>query len=714
LIVAKHVSNHRRFPAGPRPPAVSVIPGSTTESLAATQKAVYLVGGDPQTNRAVRNRLARHRIAVRAFRAVDHLLASALPTGELVVVLDMQTLTEGEDPACLLRRLEARMGRGPDLICVVPCHDLGLRLQALRAGALAVRVAPVSPDDLASWLTESSGVGPLDPYRVLVVDDQPVAATFAARVLESAGMRARALAYPLLTLDVMEEFRPDLVLMDMHMPAVSGMELTGIIREHDDFFRVPVVFLSRELHPALQLEALRRGGDDFLTKPVDPSRLVALVQRRIQIARLRDNRRGTGAGRDPATGLYGRPAFLKQLTRALGDGATQGSSSGVLHIELDAPRAVIERIGPACRPTLIRQLGGLIEDCLAPEDTAARIGDCAFGVLARRVRRRDLNDLAQRLRVAIAGQTQVGGPGVTTVSIGVGLFRPRADDALTMLSRAQKAMDRARSEGGDRVATYEPLVPAAADGRDDALAELVRTSLRCGGLELLYQPIVAMRERPGERYEASLRLRAPDGEYIPPFDFLPVAEDRGLMPRIDRWVMETVLDRLRLEAGDRGRELRFHVQQTMQGADAGWVPWLRGQIESRDLIRMRPVVQFDFQDVTRHLDLAAERFVELGRLGIKICLSRFPGGHAGLKLIERIPVAMVKLSTELVQSGDAEALTGIVAGIHRRRAGVIAAGIDGPRSIAHLWGCGVDFLQGSFLQLPSEDLDFDFSETALG
>ena len=91
----------------------------------------------------------------------------------------------------------------------------------------------------------------------------------------------------------------------------------------------------------------------------------------------------------------------------------------------------------------------------------------------------------------------------------------------------------------------------------------------------MYQPIVAMRSLPGQRYEATLRLRASDGEYIPPFDFLPVARDRGLLEAIDRWVLEAALERLRVERGSRS-SLRFFVHQSLDSARSpDWIPWVR-------------------------------------------------------------------------------------------------------------------------------------------
>jgi len=686
-----------------------------SESGDAMEKSVYLLGGDHLVNSAISSRLAYHGVSVSEFVDADDLISVDVPERGVILVLDLQILSEGQSLSDLLGLLRGRLGVHPDLVCIAHSKDLGLRLQALRAGVLAYYEAPVSPDELVGWLTERSGHGPADPYRVLVVDDEQDAATTAAQALSAAGMKTRIVADPLTILDVVEDFQPDLLLAELYMPDVTGIELTEMVREHDDFSKIPVVFQSYEQQSGSQVDVLRHCGDDFIVKPAEPRRLVALVQERIQVSRIHRNRRKWRLDIDPVSGLYNRQSFLKRLNRALADDTILDPGNGVFFIGLDTPHEVVKRIGRGCRGNLVALLGRCVQGCLSPADTAGRVGDFSFAVLARRADGRALTDLAERVRSSVADQDEVGGPSSTSVSVGIGLFRPRADDSLTMISRARKGCARAQSEGGNRVVSYVRVVPSTmAPGRSDRLAAMVSASLHSNSLELMYQPIVPMRKIAGQRYEASLRLRAPDGEYIPPFNFLPAARDHGLMPSIDRWVMEHALDRLQEERRKPAKGLRFFVHQTMETAASDeWVFWLRKQIVKRELIKVRPVVQFQLKDVSDHQDLALERFAELRRLGIKVCLIQFEDQPGALEMVEILGVSMVKLSMELVKDTDPERLSGLVSELHGYKTAVIAAGIDNPSSIARLCGCGVDFVQGNFLQFPAEELGFDFSETAL-
>ena len=130
----------------------------------------------------------------------------------------------------------------------------------------------------------TSPVDTADPYRVLIVEDDRSQALFAEAILRGAGMRPEVIAQPEQVMAAMERFDPDLVLMDLHLPGISGTVLTTRIREHPRFEQVPVVFLTGDQDPERQLEVLELGADDYILKPVRPRHLIAAVQSRVRRA----------------------------------------------------------------------------------------------------------------------------------------------------------------------------------------------------------------------------------------------------------------------------------------------------------------------------------------------------------------------------------------------------------------------------------------------
>jgi len=296
-----------------------------------------------------------------------------------------------------------------------------------------------------------------------------------------------------------------------------------------------------------------------------------------------------------------------------------------------------------------------------------------------------------------------------TVTIGIGLFTPRADDAITMVSRSRTTVARARQAGGNRVRVWTPVIaPDRGSDYERLLKQLIDTAVNQDGLFLMFQPIVSLGANVGELYEVQLRLRTLDGEHVPAADFLPVAERSGLMPRIDRWVLEHALDVMGAERKSYPK-LRLLIHQTVASvADEQWLPWFRDQMVRRDLIRRRPLLQFQMHDVRDHLAAAKPLVEVLRKYGIQVCVANVTGSAADLNLLADLPVALAKLSFATLINADPAELIQVVQEIRTHGASVIAAGIEDQATIARVWNCRPDYIQGNSLQMPSSELIYDF------
>lgn len=176
-------------------------------------------------------------------------------------------------------------GEGPAVVFISEHDGLDVRLAALRAGGSQCLVKPVSPDRLVERLDLLTGRQPERPYRVLMVDDDPFSLKAQAAVLEAAGMLVQVLTDPRRALQALDDFAPDVLLLDVVMPEISGLELAALVREQDAYLNLPVLFLSSEYRLDQQLRALSLGGDDYLVKPARPEHLVSLVTARARRAR---------------------------------------------------------------------------------------------------------------------------------------------------------------------------------------------------------------------------------------------------------------------------------------------------------------------------------------------------------------------------------------------------------------------------------------------
>jgi CheY-like chemotaxis protein/EAL domain-containing protein (putative c-di-GMP-specific phosphodiesterase class I) len=630
-------------------------------------------------------------MALLAFDTPDRLLRAMAPSPEGLLLIDTDALSGSETVGTLSSRVTAACLEPIPMACLASGTDIQLRVSAMRAGVKAYLETPIGADALADRLVDLIGARGSVPDRVLVVDDQPVAALFAARVLESVGMLTEQVGDPLAVLDVLEAFVPDLVLMDLHMPGATGIELTRIIREQDRFADLPIVFLSAELDAEQQMTALRVGGDDFLAKPVAPDRLVACVRQRLERARARARRRDASDAIDPLTGLASLGRLLGRLDQLIGHGGADADRRALVCLELpDGDEDALTRLAV-----------GVAERTHA-SDLAARVGESTLAILMRRDDQSGLAHACEILAVDLAESFPNSDLGVGWCGLAGG-----GGDAVTLVSRASKAA-RIALESGDRrpVAYSRSLNTDGRAGHASVIAAILSEQL-----QLLFEPMVTLIQAPSPRYEVSPRLATVDGELLSPIEFMPIAQRSGLAERLDRWLLESGLDALMArQAG--GQPVQLFLDQSFASVGrADWVEQIRDEINRRELFRRRPVLQFQVEEAVGDPDLAFDRVGRLARLGIRVCLTGFDTSEGSDRVLERVPATFVRLAREVVQALDPEPLAALIEGVKARGLIVIAAGVDAPETIARLCRAGADLLQGPFVQPPSVAMDYDFSGT---
>ena len=201
------------------------------------------------------------------------------------------------------------------------------------------------------------------PFRVLVVEDDRGQALFAQSVLHGAGMLAEVEMQPEGVLQTIERFKPDLVLMDLHMPGQDGMTLTMQIRQRPELLHLPIVFLTGDPDPERQFEVLESGADDFLTKPIRPRHLIAAVANRIERARQRmPLALAPAQAVNPETGLPTRAYLMGQLATAL----EEKTSGGLFFLEINGTLGLRERYGYASFEQLMNEAGRQLATAAAP------------------------------------------------------------------------------------------------------------------------------------------------------------------------------------------------------------------------------------------------------------------------------------------------------------------------------------------------------------
>ena len=264
------------------------------------------------------------------------------------------------------------------IIFISDTDEINHRLDAVRAGGEAYFTKPIEIVNLIDALDRSFNFHNNQPYRVLLVEDSQFQATYYAKTLESVGMQTRITTNPLKIIPILNEFNPDLILLDMYMPSCTGLELAKVIRQMEKFVSVPIVFLSAETDKDKQLHAMSLGGDDFLAKPIKPEHLISAVSSRV----VRYQKLRSMMIRDGLTGLYNHTSIKQQLEHEIARaGRKKHSTVSFAMLDLDLFKKINDTYGHLTGDQVLKSLARFLLQRLRQTDIIGRYGGEEFAII---------------------------------------------------------------------------------------------------------------------------------------------------------------------------------------------------------------------------------------------------------------------------------------------------------------------------------------------
>ncbi len=338
-------------------------------------------------------------------------------------------------------------GEAPAVFVVGDRSGFSDRVEALHAGADAVFDRPLDEEGLVRRLSAFLEKERAEPSRVLSVEDDPDQAAFVKGVLESGGHVVKVCRDPACFEADVIAFRPDLVLLDVNLPGVSGYDLARLLRQNEAHAALPVVFLTAEGRDDARIRSVRAGGDDHLVKPVAPGLLLSAVTARLERAR---TIRGL-LTRDGLTGLTNHTAFLEGLRAAWKrHDRSPGRGFALVSLDLDSFKSVNDRHGHPTGDRVLAALGALLRRRLRGTDLLGRLGGEEFAVVLEDLRGDEALALVSRLLdefsktdfPADGGAFHVTfSAGISFLSPGMSLeaWRASADEALYAAKRAGRS-----------------------------------------------------------------------------------------------------------------------------------------------------------------------------------------------------------------------------------------------------------------------------------
>lgn len=550
------------------------------------------------------------------------------------------------------------------------------------------------------------------PACILVADDDR-ATRFALRnVLEEEGYVVIEAQDGSRAIDRCRERTPDLILMDARMPVMDGFAACQFIKEHEEYAHIPVLIITGLEDDDSIERAFAVGATDYVSKPLNFSVLRRRIAHLMHASRAEHTMRRL-AYHDSLTGLPNRVYFTNQLNRLLHKRRERGESVAVMFIDVDRFKLINDTLGHDAGDMLLKIVAERVSGAVRENDLVARLGGDEFTIIIDNVDSREvLAMIARKICQAFTRPVAFLDREIfITLSIGISVFPHDATDLASLMKHADTAMFHAKRYRNDFRFFEDDM--AADVSRRLELENDLRRAIERNELVVYYQPQAYAANGEVVGMEALVRWRHPRRGLVSPLDFIPLAEEIGLIDAIGEIVLRTACRQLRTWL-DRGYgPLRLAVNISGR------------QLEKREIISMVSDALIASQIPSNHLELEitesvimehAEDMIEVFRrfkdMDLQIAIDDFGTGYSSLAYLKRFPVDTIKIDRSFVRGipadqEDVAIVTGVIAMARGLGLKVVAEGVESHEQLAFLRDRGCDYIQGFHISEPLSADEFE-------
>jgi EAL domain-containing protein (putative c-di-GMP-specific phosphodiesterase class I)/GGDEF domain-containing protein len=391
-----------------------------------------------------------------------------------------------------------------------------------------------------------------------------------------------------------------------------------------------------------------------------------------------------------------------------------GQPASLAYIRIDRYASLLADVGLAGIDLLLTDLASLLREHFTQDAQLARFGDDVFTVLLPGKTPEQVEASLTSLLKKVEGNLfDINGrTAQSTLSIGVAGLNEKTSKAQEVVDRAQRCAD--ELDHGNALKLFNPGDELAAAANRGNIVAMVQQALERNSFRLLFQPIISLRGDSHEYYEVLLRLLSPQGEEVPPHEFLNAAKEAGLGEKIDRWV---ILNSIKLLANHRNKGHNTHLFVHLSSSslqDQTLLQWLSVALKAARLPSDALAFQFSEPDAIAYLKQAKALTQGLNELHCKVALSQFGCAINPFNTLKHMHIDFVKVdgsfSQDLSTPESQEALKVLLASLHAQAKMTIVPFIESASVLSTLWQAGVNYIQGYYLQGPSQSMDYDFSD----
>ncbi len=669
---------------------------------------IYIVDDDLDQVSRLALQLASHGFQTKTFQQLDDLREAILTCSPAAIVADI-VFPEGASAGIEAMAALRHTGRKSlPVVFISRRTDAEARLLALRAGGSGYFTKPISLPSLAAKLHELTDQAEQRPFRILIVDDDASTTMLHSAILKKAGCKVCSVTDPLNTIQEAFDFRPELIFMDLYMPGANGLEVAMMLRQEESFLDVPIVFLSGEEDEKIKTSAIKDGAATFLNKPVLANNLIEVAKSRAHQYRARAVKTRYLGRIEPVTGLFTRDYLVSELSQYCGNSKESTGLVALLMLELDDYGYLFRTIGEDRIRLLRAHVAHLLRSCLEEQDIAASYTDSSFLVLTSQQNIQSLERFANKIHRAITVQPVAIMGHALRISASIGISRVSGNDQNQILSQASLACSLAQNETDNWLQFHSDLHQEALEDRQILhLKQQIKGAIDNRRILLAYSPVVGISVESVERYTALMRLVDDKGKTLYPSQFMVVAIKYDLMPGLDRWAVVAALRALSKKQAIKP-ETQFFVKLSRPTIlDREFARWLKRALKTHSIIPDSCIFEIKEDDLLVDLDQVRDLIGKLRQMNCNFTLEHFGRSMDSFKVLKLLRPGYLRLDPGLLHdlSRDnkrQEHIRKICDRAHDSGSKVLAAYIQDSQTLAVLWNIGVDYIQGDFLEQPTD------------
>jgi len=442
----KRISNEPE--SSPAKNAALVHDDSTFLPNAPSSNLIFVVEADIEAAQELALQLRYYGYEVEVFNHLDKFRAAVQHRPHAIILMDIEFPEDEMGGILIMEQIQKELVCPARVIFISTHDDMAYRLGAVRAGGVAYFTKPINSTELIDQLDLITASQIQEPFRVMIVDDSQTILAYHATILEQAGMLVKTVAEPMNLLQALNDFNPDLILMDLYMPSCNGIELARIIGQIDGFLSTPIVYLSSENDFNTQAEAMSLCGDDFLVKPIDAAHLVAAVTTRATRARFLRSL----MIHDGLTGLLNHTAIKEELAREVVRSNRLNSPLSFAMVDIDFFKKVNDTYGHAAGDRVLKSLARLLKQRLRETDIVGRYGGEEFAVIMTDTDATSAAKVIDEIRTVFSRLLHLSHDEEFSVNFSCGIADlAHFSDAVNLSEAADKALYQAKQRGRNKV-----------------------------------------------------------------------------------------------------------------------------------------------------------------------------------------------------------------------------------------------------------------------